>query len=149
MKLKIVIPISLIAVFVMGLIVAPAFAHERYRRSTMGPERWTVSYEPQFQAVRYAAPEEDKPGLVAGVFDAADWLVSGSLDMAGATYDSTEQLTRNALTASGETVNSAVDTSGAIIDGSLKKSGEIVDGTMQFTDDTVKGTTGVVLGSDK
>ena len=82
MKFRIIIPITLIAVFVMGLIVAPAFAHERYRTRTMEPMRWTVSYEPQVQSIRYAAPEEDKPGLIAGVFDAADWLVSGSLDMA-------------------------------------------------------------------
>jgi hypothetical protein len=148
MKLKTIIPISLIVIFVMGLVVTPAFANRSYQSDVQGPTRWRVSYDYDNQVESYAVVEEDKPGLIAGAFDAADWLVSGSLDMAGATYDSAENLTRDALTYSGNRVDSAVDTSGAIIDGSLEKSGEIVDGTMQFTDDTVKGTTGMVFGSE-
>ncbi len=149
MKFKTIIPISLIVVFVLGLIATPAFANREYRPDVMGPTRWSITYDPDAQVERYAVVEDENPGLIAGAFDAADWLVKGSLDMAGATYDSAGNLTRDMLTRSGDTVNSAVDTSGAIIDGSLNKSGEIVDGTMQFTDDTVKSATGVVFESDK
>lgn len=149
MKLKNIFSISLIVIFVTSLVAGPAFANRRYRATVHGQTRWQRTYDPMEESPEYVVAEEEKTGLIAGVFSAADWLVRGTLDMAGATYDSTEKLTRDVLTSAGNTVDATVDTSGAIIDGSVKKSGEIIDGTMQFADDTVKGATGAVMGPKK
>lgn len=145
MKLRNMIPISLIVIFVTGL----AFSGYEYRPVLHGQTRWERVYHPATESERYVVTEVEKPGLIAGVFSAANWLVSGTLDMAGTTYDGTEKMAKDVLTSSGNAVDATMDTSGAIIDGSLKKSGEILDGTMQFTDDTVRGTTGAVMGSEK
>jgi hypothetical protein len=149
MKLRSIISISVIAIFVMGLVITPAIADWTDDAAINSDTTWQITYDPSEESQRYVVTEEEKPGMFDGVFSAANWLVSGTLDMAGATYDGTEKLTKDVLTSSGNTVNAAVDTSGAIIDGSLEKSGEIVYGTMQFTDDTVKGTTGAVMGTVK
>lgn len=145
MKLKNIIPISLVLIFAACIVADYDFDNTIYRDTVYDHTETEMMYDSE----RYAAAEEEKTGLIAGIFSAADWLVSGTLDMAGATYDGTEKLTRDVLTSAGNTVDATIDTSGAIIDGSLKKSGEIIDGTMQFTDDTVKGATGAVMGSKK
>jgi hypothetical protein len=137
--------ISLIVIFVAGL----TFADYEYRPMLHGQTRWERIYHPATESERYVVTEGEKTGLIAGVFSAANWLVSGTLDMAGATYDGTEKMTKDVLTSSGNTIDATMDTSGAIIDGSLKKSGEIINGTIQFTDDTVRGTTRAVMGSEK
>lgn len=149
MKLRNIISISLIVIFGASLAGESDFTNTIYRDTVYDQTDLEMTYDPIEESEEYVVSEKEKTGLIAGIFSAADWLVSGTLDMAGATYDGTEKLTRDALTSAGNTVDATVDTSGAIIDGSLKKSGEIVDGTMQFTDDTVKGATGTVMGSQK
>jgi len=145
MRPRNIVPISLIVIFVAGL----AFAGYEYRPVLHGQTRWERVYHPATESERYVVTEGEKTGLIASVFSAANWLVSGTLDMAGSTYDGTEKLTRDLLTSAGDTVDATLDTSGAVIDGSLKKSGEIIDGTIQFTDDTVRDATGAVMGSEK
>jgi hypothetical protein len=135
MKLRNIIPISLIVIFVTGL----AFSGYGYHPVIHGQTRWERVYHPATESERYVVTEvEEKTGLIAGVFSAANWMVSGTLDMAGSTYDGTEKLTKDVLTSAGDTVDATLDTSKSM-----------VDGTMQFTDDTVRGTTGAVMGSEK
>lgn len=138
MKLRSIISISLIVVFVMSLVVTPAFALRMHR-----PE----NIKRQAEIDKYG-PCENKPNLVTGAFEAADWLIKGTFDMVGSVFDGSEKAAKNVMSTSSSTVNSAIDTSGAAIDGTLKKSGEVVDDTLEFTDDAVKGTTGIIINSD-
>lgn len=128
MKTVKILSTLLTVIFVTSLAAVPAFANRRYRAPIHGQTRWERVYEPVEESEKYVvSSEEEKTGLIAGVFSAADWLVSGTLDMAGATYNSTEKLTRDVLTSAGNTV----------------------DGTMRFADDTVKGATGTVMETQK
>lgn len=135
MKLRNIISMSLIAVLVMNLVVTPAFALRMHRPENVSRQAEIDKY----------GPCENKPNLLIGIFDAADWLVTGTFSMFGSAFDSTEKLGQNALDASSSTINSAVDTSGSAIDGTLRRSGEVIDNTMNFTNETIKGTTGVIM----
>ena len=149
MKLKNIIPISLVLIFAAGLAGDYEFDNTIYQDTVYDQIDYERTYVPVEESEGYAVAEEEKTGLIAGIFSAADWLIGGTMNMAGATYDSTEKLTRDILTSAGNTVDAAVDTSGAVIDGSIKKTGEIVDGTMQFTDDTMKSAADAVMGPKK
>jgi hypothetical protein len=122
MKLRTLISVSLIFVFLTGLVVSPVFASRKYE-PVVSTEVIVVDSYPD----RFIIAEPYEPTLVERVFDAAHWAIFGSLNMAGATYDATEDVSRDVLNSAGNTV----------------------DNTMQFTDDTINSATGTVLGSGK
>jgi len=121
-------PVKILTVLLTLIVVTSLAAVQTFANiPTYEQSRQERVYQPVEESDEYVVVEEEKTGLIAGIFSAADWLVSGTLDMAGQTYNSTEKLTRDILTSASNTV----------------------DGTMRFADDTVKGATETVMGTQE